>query len=179
LSTKASRDAPQMASPTIIRGLCSLSHQIAKISPQKPSDSKTPYADTQAMIDATFDSLTRFKSLLGRPSIRRPNFTHMTTHTEALMNLEIMGYRELARSGHSGHRTHIGAPVPPIDLATAAQGDQATLEAVMSSTYWDDKMNQDRWARAWNTIDNRNGDWIAAGHLFKVLYSYRRLIGHI
>ena len=179
LSTKALRDVPQMASPTIIQGLCGLSHQIAKISPQTPSGSEPPYTDTQAMIDATFDSMARFRSLLGRPWIRRPNFTHMTTHTEALMNLEIMGYPELARSGHAGHQTHIGAPVPAIDLTTDAQGAQATLEAVMSRDYWDDKINQDRWIRAWNMTNNRNGHWIAAGHLFKVLYSYHRLIDRV
>jgi hypothetical protein len=179
LSTRALRDAPQMAYPTLIGRVCGLSHQIARISPQKPSSSEPPYADTQAMFDATFDSLARFKSLLGRPSIRRPNFTHMTTHTEALMNLEIMGYPELARSGHSGHRTHIDAPVPAIDLTTDAAGDRVTMEAVMSRDYWDDERNQDRWLRASNTTDNRNGDWVAAGHLFKVLYSYHRLIGRI
>ena len=179
LSTRALRDAPQMAYPTLVRGLCSLSHQIAKISPQTSSGSEPAYADTQAMIDATFDSLLRFKSLLGRPSILRPNFTHMITHTEALMNLAIMGYPELARSGYSGHQTHIGVPVPAIDIGTDALGDRATLEAIMSRDYWDDEVNQDRWIREWNTTDNRNGYWIAAGHLFKILYSYHRLIGRI
>ncbi len=39
--------------------------------------------------------------------------------------------------------------------------------------------NQNRWRRKWNATHNRNGDWIAAGHLFKVLYSYHRLIGRM
>ena len=84
-----------MAQPALIKGLCGLSRQIAKTPPQKVVGPETSYQDTQAMIDATFDSLARFKGLLGHPSIRRPNFTHMTTHTEALMNLEMMGYPEL------------------------------------------------------------------------------------
>lgn len=93
LSVKALRDAPQMAQPAVIQGLCGLSRQIAGISPQKSVGPETLYADTQAMIKATFDSLARSKGLLGHPSILRPNFTHMTTHTEALLNLEMMGYR--------------------------------------------------------------------------------------
>ncbi len=131
------------------------------------------------MIEATFDSLARFKGLLGRPSIRRPNFTHMTTHTEALMNLDMMGYPELAKAGHAGHRTHIGAPVPEFDPATDASPNRATLKAVMSKDFWNDPKNQDRWRRKQNLNDNPNGDWIAEGHLFKVLYSYHRLIGRI
>jgi len=178
LSTKALRDAPHMAQPALIQGLCGLSRQIAKMKPELAVGAETPYANVQAMIEATFDSLARFKGLLGRPSIRRPNFTHMTTHTEALMNLELMGYPELAKAGHAGHRTHIGAPVPEIDPAAATSPGDATLEAVMSKDYWNDAKNLDRWSRKGGT-DNPNGEWIAAGHLFKVLYSYHRLIGRI
>lgn len=180
LSTRALRDAPHMAHPAILDGLCALSRQISRIAPQKPLHSEPfHYADTQAMIDATFDSLARFEGLLGRPSIRRPNFTHMTTHTEALMNLEMMGYPDLARAGHVGHRIHIGAPVPEVDPATKPSADRATLKAVMSQRFWNDQENQDHWSGAWDAADNRNGSWVAAGHLFKVLYSYHRLIRHV
>ena len=179
LSTKALRDAPQMAQPALVKGLCGLSSQIARKQPEKPKRETAAYADTQAMIDATFDSLVRFKGLLGRPSIQRPNFTHMTTHTEALMNLEMMGYPDLARAGHGGHQVHVDAPVPKIDPRTNAETDRATLEEVMSKSYWENEENLDRWNRKWNTTDNRNGYWVAAGHLFKVLYSYHRLIRRI
>ena len=179
LSTKALRDVPQMAQPTLIQRLCGLSHQIASIVPQKPQGSEATYADMQAMIDATFDSLARFQGLLGRPSIRRPNFTHMTTHTEALMTLEMMGYLDLAKSGYAAHQIHIGAPVPAINPTTEVAADHATLETLMSTSYWNDEENQGRWNRRWNSTNNRNGDWIASGHLFKVLYSYHRLIRRI
>jgi len=179
LSVKALRDVPHLAQPALIKGLCGLSRQIAKLNPQKPSGPVVPYADTQAMIEATFDSLARFKGLLGRPSIRRPNFTHMTTHTDALMNLELMGYADLAKAGYSGLHTHISAPVPEIDPATDASPDRATLEEVMSKDYWTNPQNLERWSHKANIPGNPNGDWIAAGHLFKVLYSYHRLIGHI
>jgi hypothetical protein len=178
LSVKALRDVPHMAQPTLIKGLCELSNQIAKIQPEQ-GGSPDAYADTQAMIEATFDSVARFKGLLGRPSITRPNFTHMMTHTEALMNLELMGYPELAKAGHAGHRTHIGAPVPEFDPTTDASPNRTTLEAIMSKDYWNDANNQDRWRRKQNIKDNRNGAWIAGGHLFKVLYSYYRLIERV
>lgn len=179
LSFQALRDAPQMAQPSLIKSLCGLSSQIAKIKPTAAVGAETSYADTQTMIEATFDSLARFQGLLGRPSIRRPNFTHMATHTEALMNLEMMGYPELARAGHAGHRVHIGAPVPEINPATDASADRATLEAIMNKDFWNDSKNQQRWSRKANMPDNPNGEWIAAGHLFKVLYSYHRLIGRV
>ena len=41
----------------------------------------------------------------------------MTTHAEALMSLEAMGYPEFARIGHLGHRAHISAPVPEFNPA--------------------------------------------------------------
>ena len=181
LSTKALRDAPHMAQPALIDALCGLSRQIARKKPERPEGeiASTPYADTQAMIEATFDSLVRFKGLLGRPSIKRPNFTHMTTHTEALLNLETMGYPDLAKAGHAGHRVHIGAAVPEMASATDVSADRVTLEDVMSKGYWNDKRNQERWNRKFDVTGNRNGDWIASGHLFKVLYSYHRLIGRI
>jgi hypothetical protein len=181
LSTKALRDAPHMSQPTLVDALCGLSRKIGRQTIETPDDKTAaqPYADSQAMIEATFDSLARFKELLGRPSIRRPNFTHMTTHTEALMNLEDMGYPDLARAGHAGHRIHIGAPVPEIPPATDVSVDRATLTRVMSKDYWNNQKNLEQWNRKGNPEDNPNGYWIAKGHLFKVLYSYHRLIGRI
>lgn len=179
LSVKALRDAPHMAQPAVIKALCGLSRQIAKHVPEKPKSADTSYADTQAMIDALFNSLARFEPLLGRPAIRRPNFTHMVTHTEALMNLEMMGYADLAKAGHPGHHAHIGAPVPEVDPALQPVAEHVSLEAVMSKDYWDDPKNQERWNHKFAIPNNPNGDWIASGHLFKVLYSYHRLIGRV
>jgi hypothetical protein len=179
LSTKALREVPQMAQPAIIQGLCGLSHQIAKGRPQAPLDPMYVYPDSNAMVQATLDNLLRFKDLLGRPSVRRPNFTHMVTHTEALLNLESMGYRELAEMGHAGQKTHISPSVPTFDASEVEVQCTATLEGVSSPEFWNDNTNQERWNRKWNVNDNPNGDWIAAGHLFKVLYSYHRLIKHI
>ncbi len=178
LSTRALRDAPQMAQPTLIRSLCRHSQSIAR-NKLKKADNPTPYADSQAMIEALFDNLIRFRDLPGRPAVRRPNFTHMTTHTEALVNLEVMGYADLARAGHIGHRAHVGEPVPAFDPTTPRQKNPAALEQIMSKDYWENRENIEHWNRAATIPDNPNGHWIAAGHLFKVLYSYHRLIGKI
>lgn len=179
LSVKALHDAPGMARPSVIKALCGLSRQIAKHKPQKPAGSETSYADTQTMINALFDSLVRFQPLLGRPSIRRPNFTHMVTHTEALMNLEMMGYADLAKAGHPGHHAHLDVPVPAVDPAILPVEESVSLEAVMSKDYWADPKNQKRWSDKFAIPNNPNGDWIASGHLFKVLYSYHRLIARV
>jgi hypothetical protein len=179
LSTKALRDAPSMAQPKLIEGLCGLSHQIAKKNPQRPDD-VTFYADTQAMVDATFDSLARFKDLVGHPTIRRPNFTHMITHTEALLNLDSMGYLDIVKAGQLGHRFHISAAVPTFDPKKHPRADYpVTLEDVMSKSYWENKENVRRWQKKWSSPANPNGYWIAFGHLFKVLYSYHQLIARV
>lgn len=178
LSIRALRDAPQMAQPTLVKALCGHSRLIAR-NKLKKTDNPKPYADTQTMIEALFNNLIRFKDLLGRPSIRRPNFTHMTTHTEALMNLDTMGYGELAKAGHIGHRAHVGEPVPTFDTTTRIQENPVTLEKIMSEDFWRKEEHLDQWRRKPTRPDNPNGHWIAAGHLFKVLYSYHRLIGRI
>ncbi len=100
-------------------------HTIATIAKKQPAqpEVRSDYADAQAMVEALFDSLVRFKPLLGRPTVRRPNFTHMTTHTEALMTLEAMGYTELAKTGQLGQQAHIGEPVPEFDPTRASVGE--------------------------------------------------------
>lgn len=179
LSTKALRDAPQLAQPKLIGKLCGLSRQIAQKSPKKPSN-ETTYPDSQAMTEALFDSLKRFEPLLGHPEVKRPNFTHMTTHTEALLNLEAMGYGDLARAGHPGHRRHIDEPVPTFDPANHPVVEaRPSLEEIMSKSFWENSENQRQWNKMWNEQANPNGYWIAFGHLFKVLYSYHCLIQRI
>ncbi len=178
LSTKALRDVPHMAQPTLINRLTGLSHAIAKKTPEK-SEGQVPYTGTQAMIEATLDIIARFKDVLGRPSIKRPNFTHMVTHTDALMNLEMMGYRDLAKAGHAGHRAHINIPPPEVDSKRHPKVHLVTLEDVMNKSYWENEENVARWNTPMDSASNLNGDWVAAGHLFKVLYSYHRLIKRI
>ena len=174
LSTKALGDVPDMAQPTIVRGLTRLSRNIAKSRLHKP-DGEASYSSTQAMIDATFDSVARFKDVLGRPSIKRPNFTHMFTHTDALMTLDTLGYADLVKAGHAGHSVHIGPTVPRIDREIHPKSNHATLDEVMHSSFWENKENQAQWSRKFNVKTNRNGLWLAAGHLFKVLYAFHRL----
>ncbi len=179
LSMRALRDAPQMAQPKIVSALCDLSHQIAKIKPQAPIDPTFVYLDSKTMIEETLDSLLQFKSLLGRPSIRRPNFTHMVTHTEALLNLELMGYGDLAKLGHAGQKTHISSAVPVVESSDVDARTAPTLRTLTQPEFWNDSTNQERWSQPWNQKANPNGHWIAAGHLFKVLYSFHRLIKHV
>lgn len=179
LSTRALRDVPHMATSAIINELCAHNGTIAKMKPVPPKD-RSDYADTQAMVEALFDNLARFKPLLGHPTVRRPNFTHMTTHTEALMSLDAMGYTELAKAGQLGHQAHIGEPVPEFDPQKhPLKESRVSLEEVMSEGYWESEDNQKQWNNAWNEESNPNGYWVAFGHLFKVLYSYHRLIGRI
>lgn len=179
LSIRALREAPHLAQPKLISQLCGLSRQIAQMRPERPTQGE-PYADSQEMVDALFGSLARFGPLLGRPTVRRPNFTHMTTHTEALLSLELLGYPELARAGQLGQRTHIGAPVPEFDPTEhPVVESHPSLEQTMDAHFWEDEDHRQQWNRMWNKDTNPNGYWIAFGHLFKVLYSYHRLYPRI
>jgi hypothetical protein len=179
ISTRALRDAPHMAIRPLVNRLCVHNGEIAKKKPVQP-EVRSDYTDAQAMVEALFDSLVRFRPLLGRPTVRRPNFTHMTTHTEALMTLESMDYTELAKTGQLGQQAHIGEPVPEFDPKEHPFVNSCvSLEEVMSEGYWESEENQKQWNKAWNEKTNPNGYWVAFGHLFKVLYSYHRLIGRI
>ncbi|WP_372720628.1 hypothetical protein [Novipirellula sp.] len=179
LSVRALRDVPHMADPRLIKLLCGHNGQIAQKTPSQPRVF-SEYADTQAMIEALFDSLARFEPLVGRPTVRRPNFTHMTTHTEALMSLDAMGYTELAKAGQRGHQAHIDEPVPDFNPAEHPLDErESTLADIMNEDFWQDEDNQKQWNGPWNVKKNPNGYWLAFGHLFKVLYSYHRLIGRI
>lgn len=180
LSMKALHAAPEIAQPALVEALCGLSKEIARRPAERPArGSDTSYTDTGQMIQALFDNLARFKPLLGHPSIRRPNFTHMTTHTEALLCLHEMGYEELAHRGFLGHRAHVAAPLPTESVTLPTKRVESGLESIMSNDYWQDPVNRQRWNKRWDGSTNPNGHWIASGHLFKVLYSFHRLIRHV
>jgi hypothetical protein len=168
-----------MAIRPLITRLCAHNSEIAKMKPAQP-EVHFDYADAQAMVEALFESFVRFKPLLGRPTVRRPNFTHMTTHTEALMTLEAIGYSKLAKIGQSGQQAHISEPVPEFDPKEHPfMKSRVSLAEVMSEGYWEGEENQRQWNKAWDAKTNPNGYWVAFGHLFKMLYSYHRLIGCI
>jgi len=161
-----------MAYPAIIDGIGRQTASIAKVRPKRPKGEPGAYRDTQAMIEATFDSLLRFERLVGRPGIHRPNFTHIVTHTEALARLETMGHGGLARRGHVGHRVHIDNKVPEVGQAEVHDRSEVTLPGILHTGFWEDPKLQALWHESWNRRSNPNGDWIASGHLFKVLYAF-------
>ena len=176
LTVRALRAVPEMAQATLIDKLCAHNLAIAKHRPQKPLK-PTTYADSGEMVKALFDNLARFEPLLGRPSVRRPNFTHMTTHTEALLTLDELGYGELSRAGHLGHQAHVGELVPDFDpTGHPVVEAHPSLETIMGEGFWDSNDHQHQWNQMWSEKDNPNGYWIAFGHLFKVLYAYHRLV---
>ena len=49
----------------------------------------------------------------------------------------------------------------------------------MSKDSWNDGRNEELWRRKWSERNYPNGYWVAFGHLFKVLYSYHRLVGQV
>lgn len=176
LAARALRQVPRMADPRIIKLLCAHNASIARKNPARPPKPRR-YRNTQEMIKAYFDSLARFEPLFGRPSVKRPNFTHMTTHTEALLTLEELGEPELASAGFPGHQAHIQEPVPQFDPEKHPRVDvRCTLADVMDDAFWASPQNRQQWRGPWHIRDNRNGQWLAYGHLFKLLYSYHRLV---
>ncbi len=176
LAMKAFSQRPDLIQPTIIRGLCGHLQTIGRLKQQKFSaNDVTPSKDPQAMVDSLFRKLAEFEPLLGIPQILRPNFTHMTTHTEAMVTLHQLGYHEIVTAGSLGQAIHLEVTVPKVERQADADARQWTLERIMKEPYWNTPEQQAQWQKPWNEKENPNGDWVASGHLFKVLYSFHRL----
>jgi hypothetical protein len=63
-----------------------------------------PYADEQAMIETTIDELIQ------SASTRRQGFGglhHLINHAAGLVELSLLGYKELARKGLAAHHHHV------------------------------------------------------------------------
>ena len=89
-----------------------------------------------------------------------------------------MGHADVARLGHAGHGVHIASAVPAIAEEEVHDRSEVNLAGILSPAFWEDARRQSLWRAKWGR-DNPNGDWIASGHLFKVLYAFNSLTERI
>lgn len=172
LAIRALTDVPELAIPSIVDPILGWNRKIAGFRAQAAPEGAKPYRDGKHLVQDTFDSIVRFEPVVGHPRIHRPNFTHMITHTEALRWMKSAGYADVWADGWKGHRAHISPSVPAVRDATPEDRTAVTLEAVRGPDYWKDATHRRDWHKPWHRSRNPNGDWIASGHLFKVLYAF-------
>ncbi|MCA8968364.1 MAG: hypothetical protein KDC95_01220 [Planctomycetes bacterium] len=186
LALRALGDAPTLAIPAITNRICDWNRILSKKKPTAPRHSEAlPTEKTQdpnpagvnkkLLARRTFERLADFAPLVGHRHAPRPNFTHWTTHTEALIRLDALGSRQLAQKGLLGLRAHLDFDVPPVPQSDPIDRASVTRQALLDARWWRDEERRAQWHETWNVRDNRNGDWIASGHLFKVLYAFTSL----
>jgi hypothetical protein len=174
LALRALKDAPHMAIPAITERIQGWIEHIGKMKPQSPRG--RPIAtEGDRLAATTFSRLREFAPLVGHPLVPRPNFTHWTTHTEALTRLAALGHGDMARLGHLGLQAHLEFDVPAVPAVDAVDRSQVTLTAMLAPDFWRADARRNQWRQPWHIVSNRNGDWIASGHLFKVLYAFTNL----
>ncbi|MCB9880670.1 MAG: hypothetical protein H6834_02675 [Planctomycetes bacterium] len=186
LALRALGDAPTLAIPAITNRICDWNRVISKKKPaaprhpavsptEKTRDPNPAVVSKKMLARRTFERLADFAPLVGHRHAPRPNFTHWTTHTEALIRLDALGSHQLAHKGLLGLRAHLEFDVPAVPRSDPIDRASVTRQALLDARWWRDDERRAQWHETWNVRDNRNGDWIASGHLFKVLYAFTRL----
>ncbi len=111
---RALRDRPDLATPSIIKGVVNIAHEVDSV-PERGRGGKTypPYKNERDIIDTTFEHIVRYDRLRLAPygggrhqGVIRGNFMHWLTHTHAILKLPTMGYGNLAQRGHRALRAH-------------------------------------------------------------------------
>lgn len=178
LALKAIEDVPKMMREDVINALIQICRSISTKPPIKIKSEKIErYKNDKEMVESTFSNICKYKLFLGDLTFKRPNYTHIVTHTDALVNLRKMGYEELFHYGQLAYNVHLDNKIPEklnVQKKKITLGGN-NLDVVMNKNYWNYE-NENMWKQKWDVNNNPNGDWVAAGHLFKVLSSYHRLI---
>ena len=174
LATRALGAAPELATADILEPICRWNRAIARVRPKQALEAEE-YRDEHELVATTLEAIVRFEPLVGYPEVQRPNFTHWITHTEALRRLKTAGYADVWALGCAGHRAHITAEVPEAPSIDRLERSSVDFEGIQSAAYWNEPARRAEWHRPWHRRKNPNGDWIASGHLFKVLYAFHEL----
>ena len=119
LVLRALGDRPDCVTPSVVDGVCTLIHsfddqtsirllsgtEMIEVSDEGTAGDPTlpEYGSSDTMIRFTFDELNRFETIY-RGYRAHPG--HLITHAHALVELERLGYEQLARRGHDAHRLH-------------------------------------------------------------------------
>jgi hypothetical protein len=183
LALRALDDAPEMATPSVIEGLCRISQRIGRNKPlaDHAYNREHPlpaYTGERSIAEAVYDCILRYEGVRYLPAdaggARRPNFTHEITYSDALIQLHRMGYAELAHRGHAPHGIYVNTVPPPSLPRDRPMHPFARLDVVLSAEFWEYEPNVRGWSADFDATSARMGDWVV-GHQFKLLYSLARM----
>lgn len=122
IALRTLRDHPANATPSVLSGICRLIKRCDGATPGRGNLGKErgwisgeqvelpeathfpPYADIQAMIETTIDEL------IDSAAIQRQGFGglhHLINHAAGLVELSLLGYKDLAQKGLPAHHHHV------------------------------------------------------------------------
>lgn len=185
LALKGLHQMPHLITPSIVDGICKLiegfgdspgrgyyGKEKGSLSgvPVEPEKHLAPYQNMDHVIQ------TAFQELIGHDRIKQQGYggqLHLITHTNALLELEEMGYRELSQKGYHAHQTHIMLlrSLPPDDQ----NGDPILFQpAEFSSLTYD----------YWNTYDPKvvASSGLQRGgpdHALKISYAFFHIVKQV
>jgi hypothetical protein len=166
LALRALRDLPDHATPAVVDGVCRLLQVFfANRAPVRPSAWAREHplpalGGPEDVATATLRATLRPWSHLA--GVGTSGVIHWVTHAEALVSLEELGHRDVARRAYEAHALHLN-PGPVEDTGRPPPAREPL--DWLAPAYWEG----DAPRRA------MGGTWLA-GHSFKLPYSLFRLL---
>jgi hypothetical protein len=186
LALKALKHKADMVTPSITDGICQLIDSFndspgqgyygqeqgwLKGVPVEPDKYLVPYQGSSDLVHAAFGEMAR------HDKIKRTgygNLVHLVTHTNALVELDEMGYNDLALRGHDALRTHImllRSLPPDRDSNDQTTYLEPTASSPLSTAYWENFNAED-------AVPSALGQG-GAGHALKVSYAFFHIVSYI
>ena len=151
IALRALRDHPANATPSVVAGICQLIKRFDGATPGRgnfgkgkgwisgehvklaPETDFAPYNDIQTMIETTIDEL------IASAAIRRQGFGglhHLINHAAGLVELSLLGYRDLAEKGLAAHHHHVRLLRQLPDLESQIGPVAKARHAPRTAAYW-------------------------------------------
>jgi hypothetical protein len=168
LALRALRERPDYATPAIVDGVCRL---LDVLYANRPAERPSPFAEANPLPPCNDPAQLAGEVLRAvlRPwshvrDVGTSGVLHWVTHAEALLALEDLGWRDLARRGYVAHRQHIHRAIEDRGEALPARPAIEWLGA----EYWE----SDRPRRLFQ------GTWLG-GHAFKLPQALYHLLERV
>jgi hypothetical protein len=165
LALRALRDLPEYATPAIVDGICDLLKLIAarrRPDPDTPYNLEhplPPYGSTKDIATITLQATLRPWGDVAR--VGASGVIHWITHADAVVTLEDLGYKDLARRHHPAQRLHINQAVTGDERR---EPDRAAVDW-LGADYWESDTPRKLFQNSW-----------LGGHAFKLPYSLFRML---
>ncbi len=167
LAIKALQQAPEMITPRVTHGICSLIQAFngKATDPGDVSiegdDTIPEYTSHDVIADFTFSELLKVKKVYLKSV--RGDAGHLVTHAHSLIELSMLGYSELAQKGYNAHRLQakLLRKLHAFDSSEAVTLPEPINADPLTHFYWEG--------------DLERKDWLT-GHAFKYCYHFYDLL---